>query len=199
MEGNEKLKVYAVRLRLSQIEFLKGQSNAAEWIREAIDRSMAEEAGASKVILLYKQIRMIEDKIDKLSRSPDYLNAQERLRATRYYQCKTVWQPYIDGLKPIEHENAKVTCFGGEWGFNSKWHPDLHESYVEVSHSPDRETCIRRAREELKRKLEQLKDEGDYHAWENVVEAYQREMNRLRLERDNLKKTVSSVSEVKNV
>lgn len=80
----EKLRSYSIRLRRDQVIFLKGQSNAAGFIRAALDRAIAEtekrvETPEDQIIGLTKQIELIEAQIKGLQEDPTFQEAENML------------------------------------------------------------------------------------------------------------------------
>ena len=85
----EKLKLYGVRLRLDQIEFLKDLDDAAKVIRQIIDNYILE-SGKPDVILINKKITILNKRINQIVNSPLYkaceFNIKARDRVADYEQ-----------------------------------------------------------------------------------------------------------------
>lgn len=81
----EKLRVYGVRLRQDQIEFLKGLDDAAKVVRQLIDNYILE-SGKPDVILINKKITILNRRITEIMDSPLYkacmfnIEARERVK-----------------------------------------------------------------------------------------------------------------------
>jgi len=84
-QEKEKLKLYGVRLRSDQIEFLKDLDDAARIIRELIDNYILDH-GKPNVILLNKKISITSRKMNEIIDSPLYkackfnINRWQKLR-----------------------------------------------------------------------------------------------------------------------
>jgi hypothetical protein len=108
------LLLYSLRLRPDQITFLKGLSNASEWLRRVIDDARAREPTAStgnRVILLTRQLKDVEQQIKTIN--------ENSMRMEAYKQRDQIlWQKHFVGMavefcqkaiqgeiKPREKEN----------------------------------------------------------------------------------------------
>lgn len=67
----QKLKLYGVRLRIDQIEFLKGLDDAAKVIRELIDNHILT-SGKPDIILINKKITILNRRVNEILDSPLY-------------------------------------------------------------------------------------------------------------------------------
>ena len=108
------LLLYSLRLRPDQITFLKGLSNASEWLRTAIDDARVREPAAStgnRVILLTRQLKDVEQQIKTINENSMRLDAykqHDQILWQKHYVEMTVefCQKAIQGeIKPREKEN----------------------------------------------------------------------------------------------
>ena len=146
------LLLYSLRLRPDQITFLKGLSNASEWLRRAIDDARVREPAAStgnRVILLTRQLRDVEQQIKTINENSMRLDAykqRDQILWQKHYVEMAVefCQKTIQGeIKPREKENppSEVRFYviepSFEWkeGRTLRWIGTTPEAVVENAKS----------------------------------------------------------------
>lgn len=75
----EPLIQYSIMLRREQVEYLKERENASDWVREAIDMKIEAEGGEVKAVDLVavsKRITFLEQRIEALGKTPEYVRAK---------------------------------------------------------------------------------------------------------------------------
>lgn len=79
----EPLVSYSIMLRREQLEYLKEKENASDWVREAIDMRIEADSGEVKavdVVAVSKRITFLEQRIEALKKTPEYVRAKDIIR-----------------------------------------------------------------------------------------------------------------------
>ena len=198
----ERFKQYNVRLKPSQIEHLKTLPDAAQWLRNLIDRAIAESVPESKKVLLAQQIKVIENKIVTLRADAPLLDAKKKLIMTAAWwePLENAWLAMSKG-EPVEKNVSQgpfswprygPPCFRIYDPFDLEPGMTSPKKVFEIegkNTAEGKEHVLAEGKKALERHYPKIKAEHDYQV--NVINGYEDEVRRLKEEIQGIKQEMA--------